>query len=89
MREIVSDRAQTGGMLYQAQVMKRTGALAASAHHSTDIGGILHDRWVGVMTAGGIGPRGGVDYAASHEFGTDFVDAAHDMNVVLDELGYF
>lgn len=70
MRAIVFEVAETAHVLYVEQVAKRTGALAASAHVSTEIGGVDQDRWVGVLTVGGIGGAGAVDYAASHEFGT-------------------
>lgn len=99
MRGIVEERANTAMMLAQDQVAKRTGALARSAHAATEVGGVRNDRWIGVTTLGGRG----VDYAASHEFGADVVglgeggkgstryaDAqpgAHDLNVVLEQLG--
>jgi hypothetical protein len=65
MRSIVFERAEVAHALYVEQVAKRTGRLAASAHASTEIGGVDHDRWVGVLTVGGT-----VDYALPHEFGT-------------------
>jgi hypothetical protein len=98
IRDIVFERAQTAAALYQAHVAKRTGALAASAHPSTEIGGVRHDRHIGVLTVGG----GSVDYALAHEFGTgdhpqsthnldrvsnDITHAARDLNHVLEELG--
>ncbi|MBY0440984.1 MAG: hypothetical protein K2Q25_02415 [Mycobacteriaceae bacterium] len=85
MRAIVEERANTAAMLYQAQVAKRTGRLAASAHASTEIGGVRQDRWIGVLTVGSALP-----YGASHEFGTRAhgqTDAAHDLNRVLEQLG--
>lgn len=66
MRSIVFEVTELAHVLYVEQVAKRTGRLAASAHVSTEIGGVDQDRWVGVLTVGG----DGVDYAASHEFGT-------------------
>lgn len=66
MRSIVFEVAEIAHALYVDQVAKRTGRLAASAHASTEIGGVDHDRWTGVLTVGG----SGVDYALPHEFGT-------------------
>ena len=86
MRDIVSERAHMAQMLYQAQVAKRTGRLAKSADAHTEVGGKRHDRWIGELTIGGMG----VDYAASHEFGTSANNgAAHDLNQVLSELEGF
>jgi hypothetical protein len=104
LRHICDSRANTALLLYQAQVAKRTGALAAAAHAHTEIGGNTSDRWIGVLTVGG----DGVDYGASHEFGRgehpgsiredatkDDPDAgiiqhpAHDLNVVLESLSAF
>lgn len=84
--------------LYHSIVHKRTGRLDASAEFHTEIGGIDHDRWVGVMSVGG-GPL--VDYELPHEFGhgnhlrsvhnldggNNIEQAAHDLNRVLEELG--
>lgn len=100
MRDIVFQRAETAAALYQSHVAKRTGRLAESAHPSTEIGGVRHDRHIGVLTVGG----GGVEYAAAHEFGTgDHPQSikslnrpaqldvpqpgAHDLNIVLEQLG--
>jgi hypothetical protein len=96
IRSIVFEIGEVAHALYVDQVAKRTGRLAASAHVSTEIGGVDHDRWVGVLTVGG----DGVDYAATHEFGrqsdvhnlddtvrTGGHHAAHDLNRVLEELG--
>lgn len=106
MRSIVFELAETAHALYVAQVAKRSGMLAASAHAATEIGGQgirQNDRWIGVLTVGGAGARGTVEYAAAHEFGRGnhegsikqldgpFGDAAqaaaHDLNRVLEELG--
>lgn len=91
MRAIVEERANTAAMLYQSQVHKRTGRLAASAHASTEIGGVKNDRWIGVLDVG----SGASPYAASHEFGHDingaltgYANAAHDLNRVLNLIGY-
>lgn len=96
MQAIVLERVELAKALYQAQVAKRTGALAASAHADTHIGGARHDRHVGTLTVGG-----GLGYGAAHEFGVGdhpasvhnldgpnrIQDAAHDLNRVLEELG--
>lgn len=102
MRSIVFEIAEQAHALYVAQVAKRTGLLASSAHASTEIGGVDHDRWVGVLTVGGTGAAGTVDYALPHEFGRgehpgsikdldsdqEIVQhAADDLNRVLEELG--
>lgn len=104
VRRIVEERIHTALALYQAQVAKRTGALARSARVSTAIEPVLkgQPRWVGTLTVGG----SNVDYAAAHEFGrgdhASSVDAdandpdagiiqhpAHDLNVVLENLSAF
>lgn len=104
VRRIVEERVHTALALYQAQVAKRTGALARSARVSTAIEPVLkgQPRWVGTLTVGG----STVDYAAAHEFGrgdrpgsvdADANDpdagiiqhAAHDLNVVLENLSAF
>ena len=64
MKAIVLERAELAQALYEAQVAKRTGTLAGTAHALTEIGGVEHDRWVGVVTVGE-----GIFYGASHEFG--------------------
>lgn len=98
MREIVADRVGTAAMLYQAQVAKRTAALARSAHPHTEIGGVHQDRWIGVLVVGGPSAYGEVDYAAAHEFGAEInlpnggmtdLDPAHDLNAVLAQLAMF
>lgn len=96
MEAICLQEAEIYKDLYQAQVAKRTGALAASAHASTEIGGIRHDRHIGVLTVGE-----GLDYGAAHEFGVGdhpgsvhnlnglnaIHPAAHDLNRILEERG--
>lgn len=67
MRGFVAEIAGYGEDLYQAQVAKDSGDLARSATSFTEIGGEHRDRHVGVILVGGRG----VDYAASHEFGTN------------------
>ncbi|MCX8559774.1 hypothetical protein OS122_02525 [Mycolicibacterium mucogenicum] len=104
LRRAVEERTHTALALYQAQVAKRTGALASSARASTSIEPVIKGqaRWVGTLTVGG----DGVDYAAAHEFGRGehpgsvLADAndpdagiiqhgAHDLNVVLENLHAF
>lgn len=105
MRSIVFEAAELAHALYVAQVAKRSGLLASSAHASTELGGQgrrHNDRWVGVLTVGGTGAGGTVDYALPHEFGRGDhpgsihdLDAQHeivqhaadDLNRVLEELG--
>lgn len=97
MEEICRERVEVAKGLYQAKVAKRTGALAASAHATTEIGGVRHDRHVGILTVGE-----DLGYGASHEFGTgDHPQSVHnldgpnhiqqgarDLNTVLEELGH-
>jgi hypothetical protein len=93
--------SNTGVMLYQGRVAKRSGRLAAAARAHTEIGGTHHDRHVGMITVGGQGARGDVDYALAHEEGRgihgesrhgqgDWRDtplpAAHDLLRVAEEL---
>lgn len=89
-KRLVESTTHTAQMLYQAVVAKESGDLARTARVSMFIGGRNSDRWVGQLTVGGRG----VDYGASHEFGTDDGDmniqpGAHDLNVVLNQLGGF
>lgn len=69
MKAIVEERGHMAQMLYQADVAKRTGRLAASAQVQTEIGGVRHDRWVSHLTVGGEGAKGMADYGAAHQFG--------------------
>lgn len=97
MHAAVEERINTAAMLYQAEVAKRTGALAAAVHTHVGIGGIGHDRMVGELVVGGAGPRGKVDYGAAREYGADVVvdgerhvaanEAHHDLQQVLEQLG--
>lgn len=102
MRSITFEIAELAQALYVARVAKRTGRLAASAHASTEFTQVKRGeaRWVGVLTVGGTGSAGTVDYAASHEFGTHEgaptdshrfgtpeTVGAEDLNHVLGELG--
>lgn len=83
MQAICLERVEMAKALYQAQVTKRTGALAASAYAHTEVGGVRNDRHIGILTVGE-----GLQYGASHEFGTaGHASAAHDLNRVLEELG--
>jgi hypothetical protein len=89
MAEICLERATTAAALYQERVAKRTGELAAEAHAHTEIGGVRHDRHIGVMSV-----SGPIAYEAAHEFGhiqhgrdPHFIAGAHDLNAVLEELG--
>lgn len=92
MARIVEERANTAAALYQSQVAKRTGRLAATAHAGVEVGGMKHDRFVGTLTVGGPGPLGVAGYAAAHEFGhntrTGVAAAAHDLNRVLQLLEF-
>jgi hypothetical protein len=84
MRAIVFEVAELAQALYVAQVAKRSGMLAASAHASTEIGGQgrrTHDRWIGQLTVGGTGSLGTVDYGAAHEFGRgEHAGSIHDLD---------
>lgn len=103
VRRILEERIDMAKMLYQAQVAKRSGGLAASAHTHVGIGGVHHDRYVGELTIGGPGPHGIIEYADSHEFGrgihpesihnldgkTIVQKPADDLEFVLQELGSY
>lgn len=84
MRALIAGRAEVAKAIYQGIVAKRTGRLARSAHVETFIGGKRKDRWIGQLIVD-------APYAASHEFGTDGGEhpatGAHDLNVVLNQLG--
>lgn len=80
IRSVVETITNTGVMLTQSEVAKRTGRLAASVHGTTDVGPVIEGdpRWIGEITMGGAGALGTVgadphsgfwDYAASYEFG--------------------
>lgn len=100
LRRILEERVNTAEMLYQSQVAKDTGRLAAAVHTSVAVQPVFKGlpRLVGTLTVGGPGPLGGVDYAASHEMGHDVRDAggqivgyappANDLNRVLNLIGY-
>lgn len=64
IREIDFERAQTAQWLWQSRVGYDTGQLARSAHAFTEIGGVRHDRWIGVLVFGT-----GLEYGAAEEFG--------------------
>lgn len=92
MRGFVAELANTAQWLYQSRVAKRSSALANAAHAHTEIGGVRHDRWIGVLSV-----HSAIEYEAAHEFGYTtrkgrrakrrFVPGAHDLNAVLEELG--
>lgn len=98
MRQIVEHIANTGVLIYQAKVAKVSAELARSARAFTEIGGVHHDSWVGVITVGE-----GVDHGLAHEDGrgdhprsiknldgtTVVQHPAHDLNFVLEHLGEF
>jgi hypothetical protein len=104
MRSAVEQIGHMAQMLFQAEVAKRSGRLAASARVQTEIGGVRNDRWVSHLIVGGTGAQGTVDYAAAQQFGHwqdeghligraqapgeshTFVEGAHDLNRVLEQL---
>ncbi|MBX9920006.1 MAG: hypothetical protein K2Y33_09310 [Mycolicibacterium frederiksbergense] len=96
-RGIITERTNTALMMYQAEVAKRSAALAKSAHATVEIGGVQHDRWVGTLTVGELGIAD--DYVLPHEFGADDrydanrgdptfdeTEGARDLNFVLESL---
>lgn len=96
-RGIVTERTHTALRMYQAEVAKRTGALARSAHATVHRGGLKDDRWIGTLTVGDTGITG--EYALAHEFGADErfdsnrgdpafdeTEGAQDLNLVLETL---
>lgn len=88
-KRLVESTTHTAEMLFQAEVAKRSGDLARSSRVEMVIGGKKADRWEGHLTVGN-----GLDYGAAHEFGTDDGDeniqaGAHDLTVVLNQLGGF
>lgn len=85
VRSLVQKRAEIARDLYRAIVAKRTGRLARSARVETFLGGQHQDRWCARVIVE-------APYAASHEYGVDDGDthilaAAHDLNIVLNQLG--
>ena len=99
MHHAVEDRGHAAQLLFVAEVAKRTGRLAAAAHVVTEIGGVRHDRWVSHMTVGGIvgyaaAHQFGHWQDESHLIGSQtahgeshvFVEGAHDLNRVLEQL---
>lgn len=82
MRTLMHQRGAAAQAIYRDIVARRTGRLAASASVDTFIEG---DRWCTRLTVG-------APYAASHEYGIDDGDVgiragAHDLNIVLNQLG--
>lgn len=81
MRSLVAQRAESAKAIYQQIVAKRTGRLARSARVETFIGSRKNDRWIGRLIVD-------APYTASHEYGTEHhATGAHDLNVVLNQLG--
>lgn len=98
LRRVMESLGDTAVMIFQAEVGKDSGRLAASAHAHVELGGVDNDRWVTEMVVGGAGARGQVDYAAAYTFGADVVtpggkrhedaNVAHKaMQRVLDQIG--
>jgi hypothetical protein len=95
-RRVMEEISNTAGMLAQADIHRRTGALAASVNSHVNLGGHHNDRWVAEVTIGGMGSKGTVNYGASYEFGADVVangqryenanPAHHVADQVLGEL---
>jgi len=90
IRDACGAIANVAAGLAQAQVPKRTGALAGSIHGHTEIGGMKNDRWIGVVSMGG-----DAYYAASVEYGAGnhpgstgrhHNPPAHVFDRVLEEL---
>ena len=85
-RRIMEEISNTAAMLAQAEIHKRTGALAHSVNGHVEIGGHNKDRYIAEVTIGG----NGVDYAASYEFGTSTGNEAHRVaDQVLTQLEHF
>ena len=83
---IMDEIARKAALLAQAEIHKRTGALAASVDGHVEIGGHNKDRYVAEVTIGG----NGVDYAASYEFGTTKGNEAHrTADQVLAQLEHY
>jgi hypothetical protein len=80
MRTLVAGRAEVAKAIYQGIVAKRTGRLARSARVETFVGGKKNDRWIGRLIVD-------APYTASHEYGTEDGAGAHDLNIVLNQLG--
>ncbi|WP_228002141.1 hypothetical protein [Nocardia australiensis] len=85
MRSLMFERGEVAQALYREIVAKRTGRLARSARVETFIGGSRGDRWCSRLIVE-------APYAASHEYGTDDGNTgiqvgAHDLNIVLNQLG--
>lgn len=87
MRALMFERGEMAQAIYRDIVAKRTGRLARSARVETFKGGTRRgqDRWCARVIVE-------ASYAASHEYGVDDGDthilaAAHDLNIVLNQLG--
>ena len=82
-RRIMDEIATKAGLLAQAEIHKRTGALTASVNAHVEVGGHRNDRYVGEVTIGNVGT---VDYGASYVFGTNDTQAHHVADAVLGQL---
>lgn len=94
MRAVLYEIMEHGQALYREEVARDTGRLATMAHPSTEIGGVLSDRYIGVLT---VGP---IEYVLPHNFGSsrsegvtggeNWVHGAqageHELNRVLELL---
>lgn len=86
-KKLVTQKANKALAIYRGIVAKRTGALAASGHVVTRLGGLSNDRWEARLIAD-------APHAASHEFGTGRTNpgralpAAHDMDKVIDAMDF-
>lgn len=91
---------QIAHALYVAEVAKRSGRLAGSAFLQTEIGGVHKDRYVSHLTVGvglayGAAHQFGHWQDESHLIGGTtapgeshvFIEGAHDLNHVLEQLG--
>lgn len=90
--QTVLNRAYTD---FVARVAKDSGALAALAETSIEMGGLKHDRLIGRLTAAAPNPDDeGYDYAAAHLFGTEGSEGfsasgrlwVHDAQAASDDL---
>lgn len=98
-RAVITERINTGQMLYQAGVSKRSDALARSARTTVAIGGTSTRYWEGTLIVGETGIAAG--YVLAHEFGADDrydenrgdptfdeTKGAHDLNATLQALSW-
>lgn len=91
-RAILTEIGEKALALWRARVAHISNRLAKSGYTTVDIGGFRHDRWVGELHFGQSHDPG-LLYGPAYEFGhkqyrsTRYVTGAHDLNVVLEELG--